>query len=186
MSTENAFPPKPEVLSTRRVYSGAVVNLRVDEIRSRSGTVKREVVEHPGAVVIAAVDERGRVALARQYRHPVGDLLLELPAGGLEPGEDPEAAARRELREEVGLEAGEWHLLGSFFSSPGFLREELHAFLATRLTVTDRDLDDDEEIDVIWARVEDLDSGEIPLRDAKTLATLHLLLRHVAQRRTAS
>jgi ADP-ribose pyrophosphatase len=162
------------------VYSGAVVNLRVDDVRTASGTVTREVVEHPGAVVIAALDHEGRLALARQYRHPVGSDLLELPAGGLEPGEDPEQAARRELKEEVGLEALKWSALGSFFSSPGFLREELHAFLATGLTTTDRDLDDDEDIEVVWARVEDLESGKIPLHDAKTLATLHLLRRHMA------
>jgi 8-oxo-dGTP pyrophosphatase MutT (NUDIX family) len=170
----------PQVVSSERLYSGAVIDLRVDEIRTPSGIVRREVVEHPGAVVIAAVDVVGRVALARQYRHAVGGHLLEFPAGGLNPGEDPEAAARRELREEVGVEAEEWLPLGAFYSSPGFLHEELHAYLATGLSSTDQDLDDDEEIEVIWARIEDLETGQIQVHDAKTLATLHLLRRHRA------
>lgn len=171
-----------EVLSTRKVYSGAVIDLRVDEIRAATGTVRREVVEHPGAVVIAALDDAGRVALARQYRHAVGKDLLEFPAGGLEPNEQPLPAAQRELREEVGLEADTWIPLGSFFSSPGFLHEELHAFLATGLATTEQDLDDDEEIEVIWVDVGDLETGAVPVSDAKTLATLHLLRRHISSK----
>lgn len=171
---------RPIVLSSRMVYSGSVVSLRVDEVRAAKGTVTREVVEHAGAVVMVALDDLGRVALARQYRHAVGRDLLEFPAGGLEPGEDPLEAARRELREETGLVAEEWAFLGSFFSSPGFLHEELHAFLAKSLRSTDQDLDEDEEIEVTWVSLDDLARGTPPVSDAKTLAALVLLQRRLA------
>ena len=116
------------------VYEGKVVSLRVDEIAlPAGGTATREVVEHPGAVVIIALDDDGEVALVRQYRHAIRRYLLELPAGGLEPGEEPLAAAQRELREEVGVEAARWTSLGYFFSSPGFANEMLHVFLAEEL-----------------------------------------------------
>jgi hypothetical protein len=101
--------PLPEVLGSRTVYEGRVVSLRVDEIALAHGRkVTREVVEHPGAVVIVALDDNDEVALVRQYRHAVKRYLLELPAGGLEPGEEPLVAAQRELREEVGVEAARW------------------------------------------------------------------------------
>jgi len=181
MQDQGQAEAPPEILSSRTVYSGAVVSLRVDEVRVATGTVTREVVEHPGAVVMAALDERERVVLVRQFRHAVGRELLEFPAGGLEPGEDPGAAARRELREEAGLVADEWVSLGSFFSSPGFLHEELHAFLARGLVSTVQDLDVEEDIEVVWVRLEDLVRGVPAVTDAKTLATLLLLQRHLAR-----
>lgn len=168
-----------EVVSSRRAFEGNVVSVRVDEIVTARGTVTREVVEHAGAVVVAAVDAVGRVVLARQYRHAVGGSLLELPAGGLEPGESPPETARRELREEAGLAASNWISLGSFFASPGFLREELHAFLAMDLSPVERDLDDDEDIDLLWVSLSDLLASPQELRDAKTLATLLLVERRL-------
>ena len=120
-----------EVVASRVVFDGRVFTVRVDDVRLPDGRIAtRDVIEHPGAVVIAALDDGGRVALVRQYRHAVGGELLELPAGTLEPGEPPAETAVRELREETGLVGGRWEPLGSFFSSPGFLHEEMHAFLA--------------------------------------------------------
>ncbi|MHB0978474.1 MAG: NUDIX hydrolase [Thermoleophilia bacterium] len=168
-----------EVVSSRRAFEGQVISVRVDEIVTARGTVTREVVEHAGAVVVAAVDAVGRVVLARQYRHAVGGSLLELPAGGLEPGESPPETARRELREEAGLAASNWTSLGSFFASPGFLREELHAFLAMDLSPVERDLDDDEDIDLLWVPLAELLAAPRELRDAKTLATLLLVERRL-------
>jgi len=140
----------PRVLSSHPVYEGKIVSLRVDEIElPQGGAAIREVVEHPGAIVVAAVDDEGWVYLVRQYRHPIRCDLLELPAGGLEPGEEPLPAAMRELREEVGLEAQRWTFLGSFFSSPGFANERLHAFLAQELRQVDTDPDDDEDITIV-------------------------------------
>lgn len=138
-------------------------------------TATREVVEHPGAVVIAALDDEERVYLVRQYRHPVRRELLELPAGCLEEGEAPLAAAMRELREEVGLEARYWTSLGSFFSSPGFANERLHAFLAQSLTHVQTNPDDDEDLTVVRCPLEGLLSQLQEITDAKTLATLLLV-----------
>lgn len=168
----------PEVISSRLVYQGKVVSLRVDEIGLLQGGVAvREVVEHPGAVVIVALDDEDAVLLVRQYRHPIGRYLLELPAGGLEDGEDPLSAAKRELREEVGMEAREWRPLGSFFSSPGFVNERLHAFLARGLYSVPGDPDDDEDISVVRYPLRELLQHLAETPDAKTLATLCLLNR---------
>lgn len=111
-------------------------------------TSTREVVEYAGAVAIVAVNEKGELLLVRQYRHAVGKTLLEIPAGKLEPGEEPMASARRELLEETGCEAERLIKLISFYSTPGFTTEELHLFLATGLSLKEQHLDDDEFIDV--------------------------------------
>ena len=170
----------PAVVSSRLVYEGKVVSLRVDEITLPWGGIAvREVVDHPGAVVIVALDDEDRVYLVRQYRHPVGRYLLELPAGGLEPDEPPLAAAKRELQEEVGLEAREWSFLGSFFSSPGFANELLHAFLARELSSVQGQPDDDEDISVVRYPLTELLEHPEECADAKTLAAL-LLLRRAA------
>lgn len=177
---QGSTDPVPAVLSSNMVYTGRVVSLRVDEIALPwGGTAVREVVEHPGAVVVVALDEADRVYLVRQYRHPPRRYLLELPAGGLEVDEDPLTAAQRELREEVGLEAREWTSLGSFFSSPGFANELMHAFLARDLVTTERDLDDDEDIVVVRRPLSEVLSHPEETADAKTLATLCLVYGRV-------
>jgi 8-oxo-dGTP pyrophosphatase MutT (NUDIX family) len=169
---------QPRVIESRAVYTGKVVALRVDEITlPQGGTALREVVDHPGAVVILAVDSEDHLYLVRQYRHPVGRYLLELPAGALEPDEEPLTAAKRELREEVGLEARTWTRLGSFFSSPGFVNEHLDAFLARDLVAVPAEPDDDEDIRVIRYPLKDLLGRLEDTPDAKTLATLLLAKR---------
>jgi ADP-ribose diphosphatase len=170
----------PEVLGSQVVYEGKVVSLRVDEIalpQCRKAT--REVVEHPGAVVVIALDEKNEVSLVRQYRHAVKRYLLELPAGGLEPGEEPLATAQRELREEVGLEAARWTALGYFFSSPGFANEMLHVFLAEDLTPSYAEPDEDEDITVVRYSLSELYEHPEQIEDAKSLAALFLLSRVV-------
>jgi ADP-ribose pyrophosphatase len=166
----------PRVLSSRQIYEGRVVTLRVDEISlPQGGSAIREVVEHPGAVVMAAVDDSGSVCLVRQYRHAVGRELLELPAGALEDGEDPLEAAKRELREEAGLEAKDWTSLGFFYSSPGFANERLYAFLARQLSPVATDPDFDEDLTVVTLPLDDLLRHLVEITDAKTLATLLLV-----------
>jgi ADP-ribose pyrophosphatase len=166
----------PEVLSSQEVFRGKVINLRVDEIAlSRGRTTTREVVEYPGAVVVIAVGSEGEVYLVRQWRHAIAQLLLEFPAGGLEPEEEPLFAAKRELREEAGLEAARWTSLGHFFSSPGFANEILHIFLAEDLSVVEADPDDDEDLQVVRYTLSELYQHPEQLEDAKSLAALLLL-----------
>jgi ADP-ribose pyrophosphatase len=168
----------PELLSSREVFRGKVINLRVDEIAlSGDRTTTREVVEYPGAVVIIALGADGEVYLVRQWRHAISQVLLEFPAGGLEPGEEPLSTAKRELREEAGLEAARWTSLGHFFSSPGFANEILHIFLAEDLSVVDTDPDDDEDLHVVRYALSGLYEHPEQLEDAKSLAALMLLQR---------
>jgi ADP-ribose pyrophosphatase len=169
-----------ETLSSRRLYEGAVVRLRVDRVRMPSGReAVREVVEHSGAVVIVAVNGEGRVLLVRQYRHPTGRLLLELPAGTLDRDEEPEACAARELEEETGFRAGRLQRLGGFFVSPGYSTEHIQVYLGTDLEPGNAGGDDDEEIEVLALPLAEVlrlvEAGE--LEDAKSLAALILYLR---------
>lgn len=123
------------VLATEWIYRGKVVSLRRDTLRMGDGSAaEREVVEHPGAVAVVAVDDADRVVLINQYRHPVRARLDELPAGLLDvSGEDPLAAARRELAEEVALQADDWRVLVDLYSSPGFSDEAIRIYLARGL-----------------------------------------------------
>lgn len=171
-----AAEPLPQVVSSRSIYEGRIISVKLDEITlPGGGTAFREVVDHPGAVVVAALDDEKRVFLVHQYRHPISRGLLELPAGALEPGEEPLAAAKRELREEVGLEADRWTSLPSFYSSPGFVNESLYPFLAQDLSFVPSDPDDDEVISVIRYPLVGLLERLDEIADAKTLATLLLV-----------
>jgi 8-oxo-dGTP pyrophosphatase MutT (NUDIX family) len=172
---------RPEVVASRIVYRGRIVTLRVDDVCLPDGRiVVREVVDHPGAVVIAALDAHGCITLVRQYRHAVADRLLELPAGTLEPGEEPLETAMRELREEAGLVAGRWDRLGTFFSSPGFLREQMHAFLARDLHSVPAEPETDEDITLVTRSLNALLARPDEVPDSKSLATLLLVERHLA------
>ncbi|HEX5401383.1 MAG TPA: NUDIX hydrolase [Pseudonocardiaceae bacterium] len=150
-----------EAVASRDIYRGKVLALRADDVAMPDGHIAvREVVEHFGAVAIAAIDDQQRVALIHQYRHPLGRRLWELPAGLLDvPGEDPADAAARELAEEVGLAARDWSVLVDVAASPGFTDEVVRVFLATGLTSADRERPiGDEEADLVVHRV--------PLADA--------------------
>jgi 8-oxo-dGTP pyrophosphatase MutT (NUDIX family) len=144
-----------EVVASRDVHVGRILALRVDEVRMPGGAVhSREVVEHLGAVAVAAVDDEGRVALVHQYRHPMGRRLWELPAGLIDhAGEDPLGTAKRELVEEAGLEAADWAVLVDVAASPGFTDELLRVYLATGLTETERVHMGEEEADLEVHRV---------------------------------
>jgi ADP-ribose pyrophosphatase len=179
MTSQN--PEFPRVISSTPIYKGRIIDLRVDEIEVEPGRVyKRDVVSHPGAVVILPVDADGRILWITQYRYAAAKVLLELPAGTLEDGEQPLACAQREIVEEVGFATASWHELGGFYSAPGFCSEYLYAFLATDLREDHADGDEDEDIAVIPLTLEEtyarLDAGEIT--DAKSIATLLLYLRH--------
>lgn len=148
-----------EVTGSRAVYDGAILTLRVDDVVMPGGRVaEREVVEHFGAVAILARDEDGRIAMVRQYRHPVGRRLLELPAGLLDQdGEEPLEAARRELAEEADLAADTWHVLVDLALSPGFTDEALRLYLAEdlhHLEAAER-VDEEAEFEVEWIALDD-------------------------------
>lgn len=164
-------------LSGREVYHGRIVNVHMDEVSLPNGkTSQREVVEHPGGVVILPLDERMQVITVKQYRYALGRAMTELPAGKLEPGEkaDPAAAALRELREEIGAVPGSFVPLGVLHSSPGIFTETLYLYLARDLKFETPDPDEDEILaidrvpfDVMVQRIMD---GEIT--DAKTVAAV--------------
>jgi len=155
-----------ELISSRRIYEGRVVNLRVDRVRLPSGReTEREIVEHGGAVGVVAVDEHGDVLLVRQYRSALGRALLEIPAGTLGEGESARACALRELKEETGYSADRAEELYAFYSSPGFSNERIWLFLATGLKAGPQDPETDEIIEVVklalTKAVEMVEAGEI-------------------------
>jgi ADP-ribose pyrophosphatase len=158
---------------SRVVYDGRLIGVTLERWADR----EREIVEHPGAVAIVAVDREDRVWLVRQLREAVRRNLVELPAGTREPGEEPLATARRELREECGLTGGRWRELAFFWTTPGFTREGMHLYLAEDVDEGESSPEDDEEFEI-----QHWQAGEIAARlgeveDAKTLAGLLLYLR---------
>lgn len=141
---------KPErTLKSSRVYEGKILNLRVDDVGlANGGQAVREVIEHAGAAGVAAFDEDGRLLMVRQYRYPVGEALLELPAGRLEEGESPEQCAARELEEETGFCARRLVALGRVYPAAAYDCEVVHLFYADGLTKTEQNLDPDEYVAV--------------------------------------
>lgn len=163
-------------------FAGRRVTLRVERVRLADGTETiRDVVRHPNSVVIVPVDADGALVMVRQHRHAAGRELLELPAGVIEDDASIEDAARRELREETGLDAAELTRIGDFFAAPGAMTERLYAFLAAGLFPNPLSPDDDERITVervpFAEAVRMARAGE--LNDAKTLAALLLAAPHV-------
>ncbi len=171
-------PQNEPTLSSQTAFQGKLLTVRVDTVSlPRGRTSIREIVEHSPCVCMAPIDG-SEVLLVRQYRKAVEASLLEVPAGGMEPGETPEDAVIRELQEEIGHTAGTLTHLQSFFMSPGFCTEEMHAFLATDLRPAVLDPDFDEDIEVVRVPINEipglLNSGQV--RDAKSITTLLLAL----------
>ena len=171
-------------ISSHYVYNGHNIRLRVDEVVLPSGKeTVREVVEHNGAVAIVAIDIEKNILLVRQFRHAAGKELLEIPAGGIDPGETPEETARREMQEETGYAPGKLERLGGFYSAPGYANEYLHLFLATDLMPTRLVAEDTEEIKLVRIPhgevVELIRRGDI--QDAKSLAGLLYYLKFKAK-----
>jgi len=138
---------REEVICSERLYEGKIVSLRVDTVKLSSGvTATREVIEHAHAVAMVPLTDGGEVILVRQFRLPTGRVLLEIPAGVIDPGEDPAEAAQRELAEEIGCHAGRLERLLSVYLAPGYSTELIHIFLAANLVKEDRQADEDEII----------------------------------------
>ena len=170
-------PAGARTLEHRRLYSGQVLALDLDQVEEPGGVVAtREVVRHRGSVAALPVHADGRVVLIRQYRYAVDQLVWEIPAGRLDPGETPERGARREVEEEVGLHAGRLEPISTFYTTPGFCDETMHLFRATDLREVPPRPEADERIE---ARVFALDEaramiqrGEV--REGKTIVALLL------------
>ncbi len=176
MAIENNEP----TIATQSVFHGRIIDVRVDTIRLPNGREStREIVDHAPSICVVPVDEDGNVLLVRQYRKPTESFLLEVPAGGIEEGEDPETAVRRELQEEIGHTAANLTELTAFWLAPGWCSEYMYAYLATELTPAVLDADDDEFIEVVPTPLDDIPnliaSGAI--RDAKSVASLLLAMR---------
>jgi ADP-ribose pyrophosphatase len=162
---------KPD--ASRKVYDGHLIDVVVE----RWGEHEREIVEHPGSVTILAIDQDGNVILVRQLREAARKLLLELPAGGLEEGEEPLAGARRELEEETGLRGGRWREVTAFWTTPGFCNERMTLFFAEGVEAGDADPDEDEEVELVRWPAGEIEARLGEIEDAKTLAGLLLWLR---------
>ncbi len=167
------IPEKP--IHTRTLYQGKIISLALRDSRLQDGTlVKREIISTPGAVVIVPLTNRREVRLVKQFRVAAETWVIELPAGMLEPNEDPALAAPRELLEETGDRAATWRYLGKFYTAPGILDECLHLYLATDLTPGPNHPEFDEHIKVMtvpWSEaLAMIQRGEI--EDAKTIAGL--------------
>jgi len=145
-------PLRETLLDRTPIHQGRLLHVFDDRVRLEDGrTTHREVVEHPGAVCIVALDDSNRIALVRQWRHPIGRALWELPAGTRDhPGEEPVATAGRELAEEVGVAAAEWRDLGAWPLAPGYSSEVMHFFLATGISESPGTADDDEQLECHW------------------------------------
>ncbi len=165
----------PDVITVHRPYQGRLLAVEV----VRWGLVSREVVRHPGAVLIVPQLDGDRLALVRNYRVAVKQRLWELPAGTLEPGERPQIAAGRELEEETGYRAAVIEHLGDFYTSPGFCDELMRVFTAERLEFVGQRLEPHEDIEVGVVTVDEaiamIDDGRII--DGKTIAALYLWMR---------
>lgn len=164
-----------KLISSERIYDGAILNVRRDKVTAVSGEAYREIIEHNGAVAMVAVTDQGNIVLVRQYRYAFGKALLEIPAGKIDEGEtDPAKTAARELREETGYTAENVVYLGAGNPSCAYSQEVIHFYLMTGLKKGSQDLDADEALEVIEMPYEEfLDmaaGGE--LVDMKTLAAL--------------
>lgn len=164
-----------KTLKSKCVYEGKVINVELDDVELADGnTTFREVARHPGGVVILALKDENTVLLVKQFRYPIKKAALELPAGKLERGENPDLAAKRELEEETGYQANRWSSLGYINTTPGFCDEKLYLYKAEDLHYIGAHPDDGEIIKAVEVEVPELilkiKSGEI--NDAKTLCAV--------------
>ena len=178
--TDASSTPK----KVREIYRGRVVKLDVETVTLPNGvTVELEVIRHQGAAAVVPLKDDGTVILIRQYRHAVGGSIYEIPAGKLEPGEEPRHCAARELEEEIGSRAASLTHLLTFFTTPGFTDEVIHIFLATGLTPGTQHLDHDEVLEIVPMPLDEAIAriADGTIRDGKTIIGLQAV--YLTQRR---
>ncbi len=169
------------ILSTKRIYSGRIVILDLCEVELPDGQHQmREIIRHPGATALIALDDQNRILLVRQFRSASAQVMSEIPAGVLNAAEDPLNAAIRELQEETGYKPGKVEPLGGFYVAPGYTTEYIHLFVATQLVESRLPADEDEFIEVDHVTLANaltmIEKGEI--KDAKTIIALLMYARH--------
>ncbi|WP_341302065.1 NUDIX hydrolase [Lysinibacillus sp. FSL H8-0500] len=162
-----------KTIETTPIYDGRIIKLQIDDVTLPNGqTAKREIIKHPGAVAVIAVTDEGKLVLVEQYRKALERSIIEIPAGKLEPGEEPVVTAHRELEEETGYGARSLRFLQAFATSPGFADEVIYLFVAKGLYKIDQkaDLDEDEFVELLEVSLEEAQQMIVDQRiyDAKT------------------
>lgn len=172
----------PEVLDRSLLCATPIFKVEVDTVQMEDQTVERAVVRKRPCVGILALNDQDEIMLVSQYRHPVGCAIYEIPAGAIDPGEEPHRAARRELEEECGLQCASLNLLGSIVVSPGWTDEAIYLYLAERFTITQQRLDDEERITCEWVDLRTAHAWIVQgkIQDAKTISALTFLMGHLA------
>lgn len=186
INPEKSFSDLPEgddhlketATSSEVVYKGIFLNMKRDQVRLPDGqTALREYLTHPGAVAIVPILSDGRVLLERQYRYPIGQAVIEIPAGKLDPNEDPLVCAKRELQEETGYQAKSWQFLGRIHPVISYSNEFIDIYLAQDMEPGHAHLDDEEFLDVFAASVEEIESwiAQGKITDVKTIISIYWL-----------
>ncbi len=169
---------------SRLIYDGKVVHLYLDTVKLPDGqSTQREVVRHIGAVAVVPIDADGQVVMVKQYRHPAGRVLLEIPAGTLHQDEQPDTCAVRELQEEIGHKPGKLRKIGGIYTAPGYTSEFIHLYMATDLIHSRLDADEDEFLQVVRLPMAEvlaqIQSGAIA--DGKTISAVLLVKEILAE-----
>lgn len=168
-------------LSSEMKFDGKLIKVTYDVADVNGKEAWREVVHHPGASAVVAIDEENRIIMEKQFRYALNDYLLEIPAGKLDKGEDPLVCAKRELEEETGIIASEWISLGTIATSPGFCNEVIHLFVAKGLSKGEIHWDEDEYVEVERYRFDELLQRikEEKIKDSKSLSALLLAMPYL-------
>ncbi len=164
-------------LNSKVVFEGNLLNVFADKVELPNGKVaSREYIKHPGAVAVVPITQEGNIVLVRQYRYPIGNVLLEVPAGKLDKGEEPDICALRELEEETGYVAKSIKKIASIYTTPGFTDEVIHLYIAENLTLSNPHPDEDEFLDVEIYSKEEIKTmiADGRINDAKSMLALLL------------